>query len=227
MTGTIAATVDLREPEGMWDAVEAHPDVGEVTVDRLEAADVLIKDAGFERKTPSDFAASMTDRDDHLKQQVLKMQADRSITHPYIVIEGDLREFQRLPHTQVSATSLRGFAASIVARDNIPIMFCSDRENLVDLCVRLARKHTEPASSASLRVNSAVDHEAPFEKRVYGCIEGVGPAMADALYDQFPTLVDALSAQHGDLTAIDGIGDTLAERILATLYSERPTGVES
>lgn len=220
MTEKVNATVDIREPETVWDAVEAHPDVADMAISELTAADLLIEGVGFERKTPSDFASSMTDRDDHLKNQVAKMKQAPEIDRAYILIEGGMSDFEFLQHTQVPAKSLRGFAASLMARNNTPVVFCSDGETLVDMAVRLARKHVEDESTSSLRVNSAAGLEEPFVKRCYGCIEGVGPAMADTLYETYPTLTDALAASHDDLTALDGVGDVTAERIRTTLHGD-------
>jgi len=215
---TVDVTVDLREPEELMDAVEAYREVDSMEIDTMDSADIVIGDFGFERKTPSDFASSMTDRDDHLKDQVERMnqQYERSA----VLIEGDMADFESLTNTQVKPESLWGFAASIEVRYNTPVVFCSNMDLLVDAAVRRARKHIEESSGDDLRIKSSVEHTAPFEKRVYGCIDGVGAATAGLLYDAFPRLSDALNAGVQDFMEIDGVGQVTAGEIVDALAGD-------
>lgn len=213
---TVEVTVDIREPPTVAEAVEAHPDVADFTYDEMESADIEIEGVGFERKTPSDFATSMTDRDDHLKSQVERM--NDQYTESYVLLEGDLPDFGALSHSKVPAKSLRGFAASITARYGTPVIPCSDLDTMVDMAIRLARKHVEDDTSDDLRVKTSVeDQTAPFEKRVYGCIEGVGAGTADTMYQAYPSLPDAIEATTADWKALDGIGDVTAATIRDSL----------
>jgi ERCC4-type nuclease len=220
---TVDVTVDLREPEELMDAVEAYREVDSMQIDTMDSADIAIEGVGFERKTPSDFASSMTDRDDHLKDQVERM--DEEYERSFVLVEGNMTDFEELTNTQVKPESLYGFAASIEVRYNTPVVFCSDMDHLVDAAVRRARKHIEEDSGADIRIKSSAEHTQPFEKRVYGCIEGVGAATAGLLYEAFPRLSDALSAGVDDFMQIDGIGEVRAETIVDTL--EGDTVIES
>lgn len=217
----VEVALDWREDAGLTRAVDSHPEVEDYVIDELEVGDILIRDPEtdevvlFERKTPSDFAASMTDEDDHLRDQVerLAMATDGP---PRVLVEGDMADFTSLTHTRVDPRSLRGFVASLEERDGARIMFTSDMAGLIDYAIRAARKQFED-DSATLRVRSATKKDAPFVKRVYGAIEGVGPEMADRMYDTFPHLQAALAAEQDDWTAIEGIGEVRAERIMAHL----------
>lgn len=59
-----------------------------------------------------------------------------------------------------------------------------------------------------------------FEKRAYRQIEGVGPSMANTLYDTYPTLPDALAANTEELQGLEGVGPVLAERIMDHLHGK-------
>lgn len=221
----VCVRVDWREersPE-VIEEVERHSDVADYRIAELDNGDIEVRESWdddspvllFERKTPGDFASSMTDEDDHLRDQVERLTEVQGTAR--VLIDGDMEDFESLSHTDVLARSLRGFVASLEENDGARIKFCSHTANLVDMAIRIARKNFEESSS-SLRVKSAVDNTEPFEKRVYGCITGVGPEMAHRLYEAFPTIPDALAADVEHLTAIDGVGDVMAERIHDSLY---------
>lgn len=215
---SVGVVVDSREPtETLIPHLTRNPEVEEFAIEELPVGDLLIEDVIFERKTPSDYASSIMDSDDHLKDQVERMGDAHD--HGYILIEGDMSDFDVLSHTQIPAASLRGFAASLMARQGIPVIPCSDSETLVDMAVRLARKHIETPSNSSLRIKSSVgDGDEPVVKRMYGCIDGVGPDTATALHTHYPSLQDALDASVAEFTTIDGIGQKTAQQIHTALH---------
>lgn len=220
---TVSVTVDIREPPEVSKVVSEHPDVEKYVLDELDSGDILIEGVVIERKTPSDFASSMTDRDDHLKSQVERMndQYDES----YVLLEGGFTDFGTLSHSQVPAKSLRGFAASITARYGTPVLPCDDLDTLVDMAIRLARKHIEDSSGDGLRVKSSVDDQtAPATKRMYGCIDGVGAETAEKMYRRYPALPEAIEATALDWEAIDGIGEVTAATIRDTLNGDVTEG---
>jgi ERCC4-type nuclease len=140
--------------------------------------------------------------------------------HGYVLLEGDMSDFEFLTHTKMDPNSLRGFAASLMARQGMPVIPCSDTETLIDMAIRIARKHIEDPSSSSLRVKSSVESsDEPVVKRMYGCISGVGPEMAAKLHLQFPSLQDALSADVSEFETIEGVGPKTAQKIHDALHS--------
>ncbi|UPV75264.1 helix-hairpin-helix domain-containing protein [Halorussus limi] len=233
---TLSVAVDDREPEGVRRAVEAHDDVTAVEVRRLPAADIAIIDenapedaaseggsvlgtVGIERKTVSDYAnsaigASGTD----LREQVVKM-AD-AYDHAYVLLEGDLADVgSRRPG--LDAAAVHGTMASFAARHDTPVIPCSDRQRLVDVAIRLLRKHREDPSLRPLPAGSVTGYATPRTKRLFGCIEGVGPQTADALYEEFPSVEAAVAATPADLREVEGVGRKRAEAIFETLRGER------
>jgi ERCC4-type nuclease len=238
---TLTVAVDDREPEGVRRAVEAHPDVDRVEVRRLPAADIAIVDGdasvddavsvegdggdrvggtvGIERKTVSDYASSaLGTTGTDLREQVVKM-AD-AFDHAYVLLEGDLSEVgARRPG--LNAEAVHGTMASYAARHDTPVIPCSDRERLVDVAIRLLRKHTEEPGSRPLPGGTVTGYATPTTKRIYGCIEGIGPTTADALYEAFPSVETLLAATRDDLLAVDGVGEKRADAIFETLRGGR------
>lgn len=218
--------VDWREDTRVTEVVGEHDEVADYSLTELDIGDIHIRESEdedspvivFERKSISDYAGSMTDRDDHLKDQVERL-SDATDAPARVLIEGNMDDFDNLEHTQVSSKSLRGFTASLEERYGAKIKFCSNMGNLVDYAIRTARKNFEESSS-SLRVQSAVKKSEPFEKRVYGCVQGVGPTMAEKLYDTFPNLPGALEADTATFMDIDGVGEKTAMRIQEELHGD-------
>lgn len=222
---SVEVRVDWREERGtsVIEVAEDHDEVSDVSLVELEVGDIEIRDPEsedvvvFERKDVPDFASSMTDKDDHMRDQVERLE-EATDAPARVLIEGDMEDFESLQHTRVAPQSLRGFVASLEERNGAKIKFCSDLDTLVDYAIRAGRKQFEEESSDSLRVRSAAKKDAEFEKRVYGCIDGVGPAMAQRLYDKFPTLPEALNAPTADVMDVEGVGEKLALRIQESLH---------
>ncbi|WP_049921502.1 ERCC4 domain-containing protein [Halopiger djelfimassiliensis] len=218
----VAVTVDDREPAGLVAAVRNHPDVTDTGVERLSAGDLAIGSVGVERKTPRDYVTSAMGRSgSDLTTQVERLAA--VYDHSYVLLEGGFDDFDSL-RTGVSPASIRGSIASITARQAVPVIPCTDRRTLVDFAVRLGRKHVESPSSRQLPAGSVASQREPTTKRMYGCIEGIGPELATALYERYPTVEELLGANREELTLIDGIGEGRANAVYAAFRDDGSDG---
>ncbi|MFC6769239.1 ERCC4 domain-containing protein [Natrinema soli] len=214
----VAVTVDDREPAGLVEAVRVHPDVTAVGVERLASGDIAIDSVGIERKTLRDYVSSAMGRSgSDLADQVERMAA--AYDHPYVLLEDDFAGLESL-RTGVSPESIRGSMASITARHGVPVVPCTDRRQLVDFAIRLGRKHAEDPTSRRLPAGSVPGRREPTTKRIYGCIEGIGPELAATLYDRYPTVEALLEADPDELTLLEGIGPTRAEMIYAAFRDD-------
>ncbi|MFC4439057.1 MULTISPECIES: ERCC4 domain-containing protein [Natrialbaceae] len=216
----VAVTVDDREPAGLIEAVRSHADVSDVAIDRLPAGDLVIGSVAVERKTPRDYVNGVMGRaGPDLHEQLERLAA--SYDHPYLLLEGDFADLDAL-RTSVDPAAIRGSMASITARQAVPVIPCTDRRRLVDFAVRLGRKHAEDPSRRRLPTGSVPSRREPMTKRMYGCIDGIGPGLAATLYEAYPTVAGLLEASVSDLERIDGIGETRARAIHAAFHgSER------
>ncbi len=215
----VPVTVDDREPASLLAAVRDHPDVAAVSTERLQAGDLAMDSVGIERKTPRDYVTSVMGR----SGSYLYDQADRlreTFDHPYVLLEGDFRDLETL-RTGVDPAAIRGSMASITARLSVPVIPCTDRTQLVDYAIRLARKHTETPSTRPMSVGAVASRREPTAKRMYGCIDGIGPELADTLYEHYPAVATLADATQAELLAIDGIGETRARTIQAALRDSR------
>lgn len=207
----VVVAVDDREPTAVAEAVRAHADVDGVEVDRLDAGDLVVGEVGVERKTLADYASTLVGRSaPDLYDQVRRLR--EAYAHPYLLIED---QFPADSDEGVPAAAVRGSAASITARQGVPVIPCSDLPRLVDMTVRLGRKHVEDPSKPALPRGSVTALGEPTTKRMYGCIDGIGPETADRLHEAYPSVADALGASPEELMAVEGVGPKRAEAIYA------------
>lgn len=211
----VDVTIDSNEEAQNLKCVEIfvmHEDVSRFNIEDLETGDFIVEDCMFERKTPSDFAGSV--KKGRLREQVDRMA--KSEYKPYVLVEGDMEDFSNLEHTQMPAKSLRGMAASIMGRHGIPVVFCSNAENLADIAIRIARKTVEDVSEMHVSTPETTK-EVPFIVKFFMNFDGIGLETAEDLGGEFKTVQSALNADISDYTDIDGVGEKTAQTILDTL----------
>lgn len=213
---SLSVVVDDREPSAVAEAVRAHADVDAVESRRLAAGDLVMEDVGVERKTLPDYVSTLLGRSaPDLYDQVRRLS--EAYPHTYLLLEDELPADG---DEGVPAAAVRGSAASITARFGTPVIPCSDLGRLVDMAVRLGRKHVEAPSTPALPNGSVTALDAPTSKRMYGCIDGVGPDTADRLYEVYPAVVDLVAASPEELMRIDGVGPKRANAIHAAFRGE-------
>lgn len=225
MTEGVHMTVDTAEPGEVIAAVEASQVITSWDLNRLPAGDLLCRGVLFERKSWSDYASALTGKhgrtwDDQLRKLNEAAESD-DVEAVYVLIDDGLGDAYRLTHSSINPKSLLGSAASVTARHGIPVIPCGNTHNLVEYAAVLARKHTEDPTTAKGLKATSISAGAPPVMRMYGCIPGVGPATARALYSKYPDVKALLrAAEHGDLTTIEGVGDKTAGAIRRTLRGE-------
>lgn len=220
----VKVVVDVHEPDDLLAQVLLHEDVEDVHVAEggLPSADLVVGGIGFERKTPSDFASSVTDDDRNIYDQVQRMT--EQYPQSYVLIEGTVADFGNLEHSEIPAKSLRGAMASITAR-YCPVIPAGgmggtgDMELLVDMAIRIGRKHNEDSGHHYMKTTSAGDDTA-FIRRMFACMDGVGPQVSRELAEAFPTLEQAMDASVDDFRGVEGVGDKRAQTIYQKLHEQ-------
>lgn len=211
----VEVVVDSREPKNLLGDVAAHPLVANVDQRTLEHGDLRIgEDVLIERKTPSDLASSIVDN--RLFEQVRGMaESDPEVV--VVLLEGNLTDATDLRYSSLPAAAIHGAVASTLVRAGVPILSCGTREALVDVGIRLGQKAVEEHDTAFGQVEFDHDNSLPPTLSMFGAIPGVGPTTAEALYERYPSIADAVMADPEDFEAIDGIGPKTAATIATTL----------
>lgn len=208
--------VDSNEASQKPELVEIlvlHKGVNDYKIEPMEAGDIETEECVFERKSPSDFAASI--EDGRMREQLEKMAAlDKNA---YILIDGNMEDFNNL-HSDMPPKSLRGMDASIEENNGIGVKYCSTIENVADMAVRLARKSIEDPSHHVKQVGNV--KEPSFMENVFLGIEGVGVETAEKLAGEFSTLSEVLEANESDFEEVEGVGQARSEQIYSEVHSD-------
>lgn len=224
MKEKVNAKLDVHEQDApqMLTALNGHKEVEGWKLSALNVGDLQLTfddsdlTVVFERKTPSDYAGTLMGKEGtRLDEQIQKLV---DFDGPaYILIEGNQEDFRSLTGTNINAESLNGSVASTDVRYLDGVRFCSDADGLVDMAIRLARKHKEDPSTSSLQA-SVVEKDASYVKRALGALDGVGPETADMLETRYRSLSEVLKSDVEELQQLDGIGEKRAKSIHRQLH---------
>lgn len=212
-------TIDAREPDEFRSLFEEMDDVESVSMKRIPTGDFVVTvdedddPVVFERKTPSDFIASMKNR--RLETQINSMYETFSPERSFLLIEGDMEDFDFMAYSQFSAKSVRGFLASLSARWQCVPLFCTDKFHLADIVCRVSRKCVEDTDRVVRSPDATPNTKNPdFYDRALLQLDGVGPGTKEKLKAAFPSLDDLVSARRDDLERVDGIGSGKSRKIM-------------
>jgi ERCC4-type nuclease len=175
----------------------------------LETADFVKGNACVERKTADDFASSIMDG--RLFEQAKRMREE--FENPVIVISGKRK---RVSH-RMTIKCLIGAMASIVARLKVPIVTLSNDRQLVNFSIKFLEKATD---GKGLKINpkiKKVNKKYNYRVSIIGAIPGIGFDKAKKLFTTFGSIKSLAEASINDLTKIEGIGKSTAEKILKAL----------
>jgi ERCC4-type nuclease len=106
--------------------------------------------------------------------------------------------------------------SSIIGRNNIHVIFCSESKYLVDTAVRIARKDIEDVSSTAARSTGAIK-DVPFITKFFMNVDGIGIETAENLSRKFKSVQKAIEAEEEDFRGVDGIGEKTAQKLVQTI----------
>ena len=219
MKQKVDVSLDVNEPPKMSYAIDKNSDVENLELVRLDACDIEIEGVGFERKTVSDYINTMKGEGSRtFEDQLYKMTERYGVC--YILIDGDMSETESPFKTQMLGSSIRGHMASVTARESNSVRAvipCSNTLLLVDMAVRLARKHVED-ESRSYVPKPAIGMNEPTTKMMYACIDGIDAELSQRLYQVWPSISKFTEeVTYDKLTKIDGIGEKKAAEIINSI----------
>jgi Fanconi anemia group M protein len=198
--------VDSRErPSPVPTLLAAFPDIT-LSFAALPSADyVLSDDVAVERKTASDFVASILDRRLFGQATRMKVLFPRAV----LIIEGDLSQ---VPHS-IDMAAIRGALAFLVVREGITVLQLSDAAETAALLRIMARHAQERMSQpVSLREPRPQIEELYAAYLVEG-LPGIGPRRARMLLSHFGSPAAIMCAAAEELAQVPGIGKKSAQRI--------------
>lgn len=171
----------------------------EVVSEELECGDyVLSAGLAVERKTATDFIASILDRRVFTQLAVLKQTYPRA----FIVVEGNLFGTRSL----IAEDALLGAMSYISVLESVPILTTSDTAQTASLLLTMQRHALEGLGyEIALRGSKPKDRLIQARFAVEG-LPGVGPSAAKKLLAHFGTAHAVFAATPEQLRAVPGIG---------------------
>lgn len=201
--------VDHREPDALFDLLRAAPFANVVRC-ALPLADVRINgNILIERKTVADFEASVIDPDKRLFNQAERMSFEPE-TLCFIIIEGDLyRHNGRMTMQQI--TGAFTYLSSI---KGLSVLQVPDMMATAYTLAKIAQHSRHGLGyNLALRTNKG---KAMLSARSYVLegLPGVNATLAERLLKHFGSVAAIMAADAAALCQVDGIGKTIAGRIV-------------
>ncbi len=215
----LAIRVDMRERQSPVPARLAnYPDVT-LSFGALPSGDYLLSDdVAVERKTASDFVASILDRRLFGQATRMKVLFPRAV----LIVEGDLTQ---VPHS-IDLEAIRGALAFLVVREGLTVLQVAEAAETAALLRTMARHAQARAGQPiSLREPRPPIEELYAAYLVEG-LPGVGPRRARTLLAHFGTPAAVMCAAAEELAQVPGIGKKSAERIWQAVNSRYHAGAE-
>ena len=205
--------VDSREHQSPVPALlAAFPDVT-LSFAALPSADYLLSDdVAVERKTASDFVASILDRRLFGQTTRMKVLFPRAI----LIIEGDLTQ---VPHS-IDMEAIRGALAFLTVREGITVLQVRDSTETAAM-LRIMARHAQErmGQPVSLREPRPQIEELYASYLVEG-LPGVGPRRAHMLLAHFGSPAAIMCAAAEELSKVPGIGKKSAQRIWQAVHAQ-------
>ena len=188
-----------------WDVRETRLNVGDYVVGGT---------IGIERKTVTDFAASLTSG--RLFRQVANLKA--TVRRPVLLIEGD-----RVSIHGVHPHAVQGALVSVSVRWYIPILWSRDAEETAHTIHLIAKQHStlhQRWQSSSVKKPLT---KRELQQRILRTLPQMGRRRAETLLNQFGSIERLLTADEDELQHVTGIGKKRAAIIRDILHE--PSGI--
>lgn len=169
--------LDYREEKIQKDFPQAE-------IVNLEIGDIVDGQLCIERKSIGDFLASIIDR--RLFNQALNM---KQFKFPIIIVEGDYRNISEhiyFADKKISMEQVRGAIASIFIKYGIPILFCSTRNNFIEMVNLLIIKSKEECNNIIIEPPVCKAHANP-KLQILLQIPKIGQGKAKKILDHYGT----------------------------------------
>ncbi|MFH2219880.1 MAG: ERCC4 domain-containing protein [Pseudomonadota bacterium] len=204
--------VDYRETaSGIIDLLKREDVSVEIT--KVSYGDYIINDAvTIERKTARDFLISIVDGRFFNQLSRLKNHG----ANPILLIEGnpyktDLK-FDRM--------AIRGALLSAKTAWCVPVIYSRSVEDTATILIMIGKQHQNQCDVVALRGGYRPKKLRSKQLYLLQGLPQVGPTLAKRLIKHFKSASNVMNASVRELTAVDGIGKTSAEKIREMLDSE-------
>ena len=223
--------IDSREKEGskLVRLVEQKAKALNIKTEKkwLEIGDYVFNDVCFEAKSTTDFLGSVLSK--RMWTQIDNM--DRAYATNIVIIYGTIDEavynvIDNSPSNMPIATRaillknkfLGALGRIILDMDTKP-MWVSSEEEASDIITAVCKMQPMDRPTIKPRIHKRLATD-DLRIDVLSTIKGVSEAKATSLIEEFGSIMEIGEQKAYEITKMDGIGPTIANRILDTLNSE-------
>lgn len=209
----IHLTVDRRERKTKPFEELRNASWAKLRIQELKAGDYQIRNRlVIERKTASDLIQSIiTNR---LFNQCQRLRATANPC--FLLIEGNPYRVGRDMHPE----AIRGALISTTVFWCIPVLFSDDSGDTVEMLRMIIKQYDRNTSYLNQRSFMQKRNLESRQVHLLQGLPGIGAKRAKKLLEQFQTARHAMNAEKEQLTAVYGIGDKTAEKIIRVLDRE-------
>ena len=178
-----------------------------------------------ERKTLKDFAISIIDG--RLFKQMIRLVNSNS--KAVLIMEGTASDTAELGMTR---EAIQGALITVSLVLGVPVLRSKDPSETAKLMVYIARQIESMAGGGVQRHGYRPKNIRKRQLYILQGLPGVGPERAQRLLARFGSVESAISASSSELQSVDGIGESIADKIRWAVsgqvppYRSRPSGPE-
>ena len=186
----------------------------DVHFQELKVADYIVKDLAIERKTVSDFIASMKNR--RLLNQLEELQQYKN---RLLIVEGiDEQELYTDSGDWIGMhpNSIRGFLLSILLKHKVPIIFTKNYSDTAKFIAVIARKKDSMETPLNAK-KKTLDKKEQLQFIIEG-FPGIGPKTARKLLKKFKTIKNIINASEEELKEALGKKSELFKNLVDKKY---------
>jgi len=204
---TINITADDRECKSeVIDSLLQIENV-DVNIRRLSIGDYQVDNRLIvERKTLKDFTISIIDG--RLFKQMIRLANSNS--KGVLLLEGTISDTVELG---VTREAMQGALITVSLILGIPVLRSKDPSETAKLMVYIARQIESMARGGVQRHGYRPKNIRKRQLFILQGLPGVGPERAGRLLDNFGSVEAAISASSSELQSVDGIGESIADKI--------------
>ena len=188
----------------------------DITIRRITMGDYQIDNRLIvERKTLKDFSVSIIDG--RLFKQMIRLANSNS--NSVLILEGTVNGTIELG---VTREAMQGALITVSLILGIPVLRSKDPSETAKLMVYIARQLESMAGGGVQRHGYRPKNKRKRQLYILQGLPGVGPERAERLLTRFGSVEAAISASSSELQSVDGIGESIADKIKWAVSERAP-----
>ena len=200
--------IDTREKQSLITANLLEKNAN-INFEQLEIGDYLVQDTIIERKTFSDFVSSMLNK--RLTEQLTNL---KKYPKHFLIIEGFHYNYNKF---NVHENAIRGMLLSIATDFQVPIILTENEQDTVNFLILTARKYEKPKSLDAIRQSKNFKTLEEQKQFILEGFQGIGPATAKQLIENFKTLKKIFNVPEEQLRKISRFDENKIKKFLELL----------